>query len=233
MLEKYAVEDFPKYLHQYLNQDGINFDGYILTGGEPLHNLSMTEFLINTLVERYGDDVPIFIETNGSLLNEELVSEFNVFENINFILSINSVYTKTNEKSVENIIDKSKDGYSVVKAVQKLKRKSINMVVDNFRNDLELEILALHNMFDCNIDLSLNELKLDELVVDDAFYLQKTLARLESLDLKDVVNFDNILNMKESKKTTILPTGDVIENEVIGVEILDLIIKILDNYFDV
>lgn len=192
MKNKNYIKDLDLVAEKFLLESDKNFSAFSISGGEPLSNLPLLEKVINVFLN-YNPSNKIRIFTNGTYLTEGVVNTFNSFDNIFITLSYNGL-TK-GEKSVKNMIKVSEYSYGSLIEALKLKNKNIKMVIPNFRDPyLPLETFNLIKLFDCEIEISLDNEIYEKLKIDDIFYMQDFIQKMNYLGVYDKVSLTALFN---------------------------------------
>lgn len=188
------IKDLDDVLEQHLIENPNTYSIFSISGGEPLLDLDKLSRVLGVLLG-YQPNTPILINTNATKLTQGFVNQINKFPNVKLILSIDGLTSKP-RGLFDFIENKSTSGYLNLILIETIKNKEINFVItremlNNF--NLVFEIYTLVKLFDCQINLALNQTKesLRNFTIDDIYKFQKLLMRLEAL---------NVLNSKVNVK---------------------------------
>ena len=168
--EKTMSKDLPELLEDYLEAHGDQYDGFALTGGEPLMDSTKLENILSVLLS-HSEDKMITINTNACYLTQEMVRVFNSFDNIHVMVSIDTILES--ERGIFKLLENDyREGYLTLRNILNLKSKSIVVVLTRSlikRFDMALQIGLLAKYFDCKIVLALDgrPSALSELTIDD------------------------------------------------------------------
>lgn len=180
------VKNLPEILEDYLINNPGKHKLFAISGGEPLIDLDKLSEILSILLS-HSSESEIMINTNGTYLTSAIVDELNNHPKIKLIISIDGL-TATPRGLFNLIEDKFKYGYETLMNINRVNRKEINFVVtrnmlDNF--NLAFEILALVKLFDCKVNLAIDQTKeeLNKFSIDDIYKFQKLVMRLESLEI--------------------------------------------------
>lgn len=173
------------------------YDEFVISGGEPFINISMLEKVLSVLLA-YGKRITI--NTNGTYLDETILSNLSKFDSIYLQISIDGLLGEY--RGLNKLIDDEfRHGFNTLIPIIKFKNKNINFVLkrkDLNRMSLPIEILSLYRIFNCPIQLLINSDEHSDYGIDDAFNFQNLLLRLNALNVTySVCGFFNNLCVGE------------------------------------
>lgn len=194
MKDKSTNDDLAKIVENFIRQnEHIGFEHFSISGGEPFLHIQKMQDILDVILS-YDNNVPISIMSNGTYISSHIVNALNEFENIRVVVSLSGINKP--EKSLQAMIKASPFGFGLIQNIKNLKRLCLRVVVDKYHDELATELLALHSIFNCKIELALNYEKAHELSLKDALAISLFIQRLKALGIKDSINFNNFFDRR-------------------------------------
>jgi len=171
-----AREKFKDFIYK------TKFQTYSMTGGEPFLNKEVLNFVVGTIIERSiegGWNPSIMINTNATLINDTDVNWLNG-NDIGVCLSLQGMNNE--EKSVVHLIEASPAGSKIIDTLKQINKRFVRRVVTRDDPHWANDAILLSHMFDCNINIGLDETTMHELTIDDFLTFDQEWTKVEKLN---------------------------------------------------